>query len=44
MCAKKESTVKTFLLLLLVLLCLLWPRLGRTLRSLPNRNDDFVMF
>ena len=45
MCAKMESTMKTFLLFLLVLLlCLLWPRLGRTLRALPKRNDDFVLF
>jgi hypothetical protein len=40
-----ELPMKTFLLFLLVLLlCLLWPKLGRTLRALPNRNDDFVLF
>jgi hypothetical protein len=36
--------MKTFLLLLLLVLCLVSPRLGRTLRSLPDRNDDFVLF
>lgn len=37
--------MKTFLLFVLVLLlCLLWPKLGRTLRSLPNHNDDFMLY
>jgi hypothetical protein len=36
--------MKTILLLLLVVLCLLWPRLGRTLRALPDRNEDFILF
>jgi hypothetical protein len=44
MCAKKESAMKTALLLLPLLLYLVCRPFSRTLRSLPNKNDDFVLF
>jgi len=44
MCAKMELAMKTITFLLLVLLYLLCRPFSSTLRSLPNNNDDFMLF
>jgi hypothetical protein len=43
-CAKKGPIMKTITFLLLILLYLLCRPFSRTLKSLPNNNDDFMLF
>lgn len=44
MCAKVGPAMKTIIFLLLILLYLLCRPFSHTLQSLPNNNDDFILF